>query len=492
MALLYAYDFTGTSGTPSAFTQATAGGSFTLSANQGVMSNVAGGYVPTNWACTAGPTVADSDQYVDMVIPDLTEMYPALVARSPANNTAYTPNGIALTIAPAANNSQLFLNGTIAAYGSGLPSTAGVWRARLRVAGTSVKAKVWLKSNPEPSAWDIDITQTTVTTAGQGMLSLINPTAAKTVAFDNYAVYDAAGIPIVLPKGAPAGLELVPFPGVKSNGFVDSSTVVNNGRTFVPIVVQNFTTPAAIGAVRSAYPSMGFFTPGQMDTSNFGRYDPDKVLSVHDGLLDFYLHTDIPSAEAQANGAPSKATPLVACVMPDNYTPITYGRAVVRYRVVATVGVGFKFVPMFWPMDDDWNKGEIDFVEFDIKPGARTRPANATPGTLGQGSGGGPVFRPDGEMYAPDDVFSDHVGICDWTPDGIFIYHDGILQAQIEASRVPTTPMRVELQAETWINQGLPAANAVAHILVSQVATYRMQDTAARYDAATYDSSTYS
>jgi hypothetical protein len=252
--------------------------------------------------------------------------------------------------------------------------------------------------------------------------------------------------------------------------------VNQDGHTFTPVVAQDFITNAALGQVRSAYPSMGYYN-GFHDTSGYGTYDPDGTMSVNNSVLTVTMRTAVPSAFAQVGGATADPQPLVAAFAPDNYTAIKYGRIAVRYRTRAT-GAGYKFVGMFWPKSDIWNEGEIDFVEADL--GKFSRPANATPGTY---QNGGMLFKPDTEHFAPTDTTEFHIGHVNWTPEGIFFYWDGVLLATVirgvsrsgaDVTAVPSTDMRATMQAETFIGEGPVPAGSVGTLEIDWVVSYRM------------------
>lgn len=248
------------------------------------------------------------------------------------------------------------------------------------------------------------------------------------------------------------------------------TTVVDHGKTFTWDLAQNFTVDAPLGTVRTKYPSMAYFdtaSQGFRDTSNQGYWAPDKVLSVSNGVLDFNMHSET------INGV---STPLVSCVMPDNYQFRTYGVFEVRYKTTANKK-GYKFVGMFWPTNDNWNQGEIDWPEADLTE--TPRPANAVPGTgkdaSGQPADGSAVksmsFVPPTAQYAATDSSDWHTARTVWAADGLYFYWDSALVwSTNDTSVIPTKPMRIELQAETFIGEGTVPADAVGHVLVDYVA----------------------
>lgn len=226
--------------------------------------------------------------------------------------------------------------------------------------------------------------------------------------------------------------------------------VTTNGRTWKQSYAEDFTKPAALGKVASTYPQMGFYD-GFSDTSKLGTYAPAKVLTVADGNLDYYLHSE--------NGKP-----LVATVMPDGYAAHTTGRVSIRYKTTTTDG--YKFVGMLWPSSDQWNEGEIDWPEANL--GAKPRPASAVPGSYNNGA---MTFEPPTEQFAKTDTTAYHVATTEWDKGIVRFYWDGDLVTSTTKA-VPTQPMRVTLQGETWIGQGAVPRNAAGHVSIDWVSIW--------------------
>jgi hypothetical protein len=229
--------------------------------------------------------------------------------------------------------------------------------------------------------------------------------------------------------------------------------VVANGRTWVQSYAEDFTKDAALGTVLAKYPAMKAYD-GQKDTSGQGLYAPNKVLSVANGSLDFWLHSE-------AN------QPLVAAIMPDGYAPHTTGRVSIRYKTDAT-GKGYKFVGMLWPSSDQWNDGEIDWPEGDL-PG-RVRPASAVPGSYNAATGN-MTFSPATQQFAATDQSDWHVATTEWDKSQVRFYWDGALVASTTTG-VPTTAMRVTLQAETFIAQGTVPKDTTGHVDIDWISIW--------------------
>lgn len=228
--------------------------------------------------------------------------------------------------------------------------------------------------------------------------------------------------------------------------------VVSNGTTWRPTLSEDFLTDAAVGSVLATYPAMSSYASGA-DTSGYGTYAPNKVLSVHDSLLDFHVRTE-------------DGERLVAAVLPDDYAPHTHGRASIRYRADSIRG--YKFVGLFWPSSDDWDDGEIDWPEGDLD--AKTRPASAVAGSRSFWTRT-MKFVPEESKYASTDQTDFHVATTEWTADAIRFYWDDDMVAEVNTG-IPTKPMRFTLQAETWIDKGRPPSDADGHIEVDWVVIY--------------------
>jgi hypothetical protein len=104
-------------------------------------------------------------------------------------------NGYGLTLASgsktvkvirAANSAQTTLRSV-----TGLQSTTAGQKQwlRLRVVGSSVQVKMWRDGTPEPSAWTVALTDTSVTAAGRPYLALSgSPTVVKSFLIDDFVV----------------------------------------------------------------------------------------------------------------------------------------------------------------------------------------------------------------------------------------------------------------------------------------------------------------
>lgn len=304
------------------------------------------------------------------------------------------------------------------------------------VGGAAVAARAALSGGPDSAATGSpSASRSASPTAGSSPTPTPTPTPSKTVNPSETAE----------PKETATAKPAVPVTGAMPTGEVTS-----NGTRWKQVFAEDFLTPAHTGRVLSTYPRMGAYESGK-DTSGYGEYAPDLVLSVHDSVLDYHVGT----LDGQA---------LVASVLPDNYAPHQYARVSVRYR--ASSIRGYKFVGLLWPESNQWSDGEIDWPEGDLD--GRARPASQVVGAYD--SSGNHIFAPPVQYFAATDQTAWHIATTEWTRGVVRFYWDGVLLATVTQG-VPTKPMRVTLQAETWLDQGAPPAGD-GHIEVDWVVIY--------------------
>ncbi|HUZ78291.1 MAG TPA: glycoside hydrolase family 16 protein [Chloroflexota bacterium] len=205
--------------------------------------------------------------------------------------------------------------------------------------------------------------------------------------------------------------------------------------------------PAAVAGQWTAYPD------GWPDTSHHGTYMPSQVVSVHDGLLDVYLHSQqglhlvsallprVPGASGREGGQ-------------------LYGRYAVRFR--ADPVPGYKTAWVLWPDSERWPRdGEIDFPEGTLTSTicAYVHHQYGT-GSLDQTS-----------WCTADGYTTWHTAVIEWTPAGVTFLLDGELVGDA-TERVPNTPMHWILQTETNDSGPAPAPSAAGHLLIDWVVAY--------------------
>jgi hypothetical protein len=188
------------------------------------------------------------------------------------------------------------------------------------------------------------------------------------------------------------------------------------------------------------------YPDGWLDTSKHGVYTPSRVLSVHDGVMDFHLHTAL-------------GVHRVAAVLPALPTML-YGRYVLRFR--ADPIPGYRFVSLLWPDSEVWPRdGEINFPEGDLNT------------TIW-----GFVHHQDGQHGGDLDAFPTDKGFGSWhtavierRPGEVRFILDGVTIGR-STNRIPNTPMHWVLQAETTLDGPPPADATAGHILIDWVAAY--------------------
>jgi hypothetical protein len=247
--------------------------------------------------------------------------------------------------------------------------------------------------------------------------------------------------------------------GVKFYGGIpsdDSSMPIGDLDGWRQIFTEDFTTPAPLGKFTSAYGARWDAYPSPWtDTSGRGVYNPAKVLSVSNGVLDWYLHTEngthyvgavVPKLPGQSNGAQ------------------IYGKYTFRFR--ADTIPGYKLVVILWPESDNWGEGEIDFPEVGEliagKDGLMYAYLHA-PGAYAQSES-----LPTGIMAADTGW---HIGSIEWRRSSLTYYLDGRLIGT-QTSGVPSTPLHLVFQMETNIGGPAPSASAAGHIQLDWVSIY--------------------
>ncbi len=181
-------------------------------------------------------------------------------------------------------------------------------------------------------------------------------------------------------------------------------------------------------------------------------YYPSKVLSVHDGLLDMYLHSENGIA---MGAAPS---PRVAGASTRPYNSQVYGRYSVRFKADSLVG--FKLAWLLWPDSKQWPQdGEIDFPEGDL-----SRVIYAALHFVGPNGHDNEVFRPNAAFT------SWHIATTEWSPGRLEFFLDGV-SIGVTTSYVPFKPMHYILQTESC-SPVCPLPETNGHVYVDWVAIW--------------------
>jgi hypothetical protein len=235
--------------------------------------------------------------------------------------------------------------------------------------------------------------------------------------------------------------------GVDSSG---QSMPVGNIPGWTQIWADNFpynvsqgNFPAGTNGKWSAYPD------GWHDTSGNGTYNCTKVCSVHNGMLDMFIHSE--------NGTHYVAVPYPKLSPWGN----TYGRYAVRFT--ADPLPRYKTAWLLWPDSNTWPRdGEIDFPE-----GNLDQNICAYMHHQGGTSGG------DQDAFCSQTRYTGwHTAVTEWTPSYVKFYLDGALLGT-STSRIPNTPMHWVLQTETQVSSTAPDNATQGHVYVDWAAVYR-------------------
>lgn len=273
-------------------------------------------------------------------------------------------------------------------------------------------------------------------------------------------------------------------PGTPTPGEGDGTTVGGGGSTglILPsgepmpdadlpgwrlIFADDFDTDIALGSFPAADADNWYAYPaGWQDTSRNGRYDAPRVVSVHDGMMDMYLHTDtVDGATKHLVAAPVPLLPGDDPAVYNGSSPwrgMQYGRYAVRFRADAIPG--YKTAWLLWPLSDVWPRdGEIDFPEGDL---GATDTIWAFMHRQNGSSGSDQDAANSGEVY--DDW---HTAVLEWGPTECRFELDGV-ELMAPTSRIPNTPMRWVLQTETQLSGGAPSSAVSGHVYVDWVAVW--------------------
>ncbi|KHL01251.1 glycoside hydrolase [Sinomonas humi] len=198
-------------------------------------------------------------------------------------------------------------------------------------------------------------------------------------------------------------------------------------------------------------------TPDTAGQKNGGRsgYYPSKVLSIHNGMMDMYLHSQ--------NGVSMGAAPAPK-INGDSQRPYnsqTYGMYSVRFRSDALPG--FKTAWLLWPDSGIWPQdGEIDYPEQDLssKFFAALHSAGSTQELPSA------VFQSDASFQTWN------TATIEWTPGRVEFFLNG-KSIGASTSGVPDLPMHYLLQTESCLPT-CPDPKTQGHLYVDWVAIWAL------------------
>jgi chitodextrinase len=228
------------------------------------------------------------------------------------------------------------------------------------------------------------------------------------------------------------------------------------------IFLDNFTVNASLGSFATSNASQVVYTgdhggqwveypDGWPCGSSSPCYEPGQVLSVHDGVLDFYLHNCSTGLPCGANPSP---------ILPTTGTQYqTYGRYDARFKVVYNDSAKldqYHIAWLLWPQNDaNWQYAESDFPEADL---------NSSNVCAFAHYGGSGAFD---HFCVPIDFTQWHTYTQEWGPG----YRTYLLDGQVigtSTNQVFSSPERWQLQTEAH-NKGDTTSG---HLLVDWVVAY--------------------
>lgn len=247
--------------------------------------------------------------------------------------------------------------------------------------------------------------------------------------------------------------------------------VTSGGHTWRQVLTEDFTKDAALGSwndsgTLTSCPSnadaalytgatgtrWASYPKCYKDTNQKRNYRPDQVLSVHDGTLDFWLHT--------VDGHPAGANP--GPIMPDSTRYQTYGRYEARFRITTSSLSTYYTAWLLWPKNDaDWQCAESDFPENQLS----ITQVNAFAHYGCSGS--------QDHYYRSIDKTQWHTYTQEWMPGKRNYYLDGTLIGS-STNQVYTGLERWQLQTETNTNCDSTTAGCPedGHLLVDWAVVY--------------------
>ncbi len=231
-----------------------------------------------------------------------------------------------------------------------------------------------------------------------------------------------------------------------------------------PVPVPDPTTPPIAGwtlafedQFTSWQPARYFVYPDGWTNNYTGRYDP-SIISSDGSKLRIHLHT--------RDGFPRIAA---FCPLPDGSLSPRGDLLGMRaeFRIRADRMVGYKGVPLLWPMSGQWPRdGEIDWPEssFDAQPKGFLHRQDATVGN-------------DQDYWSSlaGTSWNDwHVYTFEWLPGVSYkAFQDGQLVKTV-TDRVPNTALHFVCQLETNLTSTFPAPTVSGYVELDYLKVWRV------------------
>ncbi|WP_061294622.1 ricin-type beta-trefoil lectin domain protein [Herbidospora cretacea] len=279
--------------------------------------------------------------------------------------------------------------------------------------------------------------------------TLVNPNSGLCLSSKNVGTADGNPIWVYTCDAGPAQIWTPPLATPAPSG---QAMPVGDLPGWRQVFTDDFTQTVPLGAFPSAVASRWTAYSGFADTSGHGRYAPDRVVSVHNGALNMFLHTE--------NGQHLVSAPLP--IIPGHanaYDGLLHGRYAVRFR--ADPVPGYKTAWLLWPDPPGvWSDGEIDFPEGSLDGHIeafmhhRGNPQVASPYPTGVTFGGW------------------HTAVVEWTPQSVRFLLDGTtIGTFTNTALMPVKPMHWVLQTETAIPNG-PTDTAAGNVQIDWVSIW--------------------
>jgi hypothetical protein len=257
--------------------------------------------------------------------------------------------------------------------------------------------------------------------------------------------WDPSGVP--MPTGNPAG-----WTQIFADNFANDNVPVGSwsGCSVGATMATSHCTglPSAVDAKWFAYPD------GWSGTPTTGTYDPSRVMSIENGVMNYYIHT---TSGVNMISAPEPKIP----VNDGGWGGRLYGRYIIRARADSLPGYHLSF--LLWPDSGVWpGDGEIDFPEADFDSG--------TINAFMHWQGGTSAASQD--VYSVNASFDQwHTYEIDWSASAVSFYIDGNLVGSSTAN-VPDTPMHLVLQTGTSYDEATPASSTAGNVQIDWVTAY--------------------
>jgi hypothetical protein len=221
---------------------------------------------------------------------------------------------------------------------------------------------------------------------------------------------------------------------------------------------DDFTENVPVGDFPAAVSDKwGDYLDGWPDTTKHGTYEPSKVVSIENGVMNMYLHSE--------NGVHMVAAPypvLPGATGDDGGT--IYGMYEVRFKAQAVKG--YKTAWLLWPDSENEDEGEIDFPEGDLQQNILA--FNHQPGS-----------DPETQQnaFSTSATYDEwHTATTIWTASSLIFMLDGKVVGEItNKASIPHTDMHWVLQTETRTGGGPPSDAATANVDVDWVSVWLPQ-----------------